>query len=172
MAWLPLIAAVAMLLCFYLCTLGRQMLALDEYSQLDVVDEQLEGVRYDEVSDKKGVELDEYQCPRVRSRVRARVRVSLTLPLPLTLTLTLPLPLPLPLTLTRCASRAGARASRAVRARGCAGAASRWVRSRPSRPPARSAPRVRARARPQPPRRIARRGRVHARPPHVGQWSN
>ena len=66
MAWLPLIAAVAMLLCFYLCTLGRQMLALDEYSQLDVVDEQLEGVRYDEVSDKKGVELDVYQCPRVR----------------------------------------------------------------------------------------------------------
>ena len=45
MAWLPLIAAVAMLLCFYLCTLCRQMLALDEYSQLDVVDEQLEGVR-------------------------------------------------------------------------------------------------------------------------------
>ena len=42
------------------------MLALDEYSQLDVVDTQLFGVRYDEVPEKKGVELEAYQCPRVR----------------------------------------------------------------------------------------------------------
>ena len=42
------------------------MLALDEYSQLDVVDTQLLGVRYDEVPEKLGVELDPYQCPRMR----------------------------------------------------------------------------------------------------------
>jgi len=62
----PLIAAAAMLLCFYLSTLCRQVLALDEYSQLDVVDTQLLGVRYDEVPEKLGVELDPYQCPRMR----------------------------------------------------------------------------------------------------------
>ena len=42
------------------------MLALDEYSQLDVVDTQLFGVRYDEVPEKLKVDLEAYQCPRVR----------------------------------------------------------------------------------------------------------
>ena len=42
------------------------MLALDEYSQLDVVDTQLLGVRYDEVGDKLKIELEEYECPRMR----------------------------------------------------------------------------------------------------------
>ena len=42
------------------------MRALDEYSQLDVVDEQLFGVRYEEVPEKLKVDLEAYQCPRVR----------------------------------------------------------------------------------------------------------
>ena len=42
-----------MLLCFYLTCLTREMLSLDEYSQLDVVDTQLVGVRFDEVPEKK-----------------------------------------------------------------------------------------------------------------------
>ena len=42
------------------------MLALDEYSQLDVVDTQLLGVRYDEVGEKLKIELEEYECPRMR----------------------------------------------------------------------------------------------------------
>ena len=44
----------------------NQVLALDEYSQLDVVDTQLLGVRYDEVGEKLKIELEEYECPRMR----------------------------------------------------------------------------------------------------------